>query len=212
MPTEGQVLLRITASGICGSDKWLWRAAEPVTRIGGHEVAGVVGEVGTGVKHLRSGDRVAVNNVVGCGRCPACRAGNFVLCQNWTGDQDVNGGFAELVAAPERNCILLPDDLDNESGCLIFDNFGAPFCALERGGAQPGDDVLVTGLGPIGLAAVILAKLRGAFVIAADPLPFRRELALHLGADAALEPGETLASQVREDRMAGGTVGYRMLG
>lgn len=194
---DGQVLVRITASGICGSDKWLWRSLEPVTFIAGHEVAGEVVGLGAGVRHLRLGDRVAINNVGGCGTCPACRAGEFVRCPSWDGSTDVNGGFAELVAAPERNCLRLADDVDCETGCLLFDNFGTPFAALERGGVGAGDDVLITGLGPIGQAAVILALQRGAFVIAADPLPYRREFALRCGAHAVLPADEHLPEAVQ---------------
>lgn len=198
VPTEGQVLIQITATGICGSDKWMWRHPEPVTQIIGHEVAGRVIALGPGVKHLRVGQRVAVNNVGGCGHCPACRAGDFILCPQWDGSLDINGGYAERVSAWERNCLPVPDELDDEAACLIFDNFGTPYGALERGEVHHGDDVLITGLGPIGMAAVILAKLRGAYVVAADPLPFRRDFALRLGADAALPPDEQLPAAVRE--------------
>jgi threonine dehydrogenase-like Zn-dependent dehydrogenase len=198
IPADGQVLLRVAASGICGSDKWLWHASGPVAGIAGHEVAGEVIELGPGVKWLQVGDRVAVNNVVGCGKCPACRAGVFVKCPYWTDHEDVNGGFGELVVAPERNCLRLRDEVDFETGAQIFDNFGTPFSALERGLVDEGDDVLITGLGPIGLGALILAKLRGAFVIAADPLRERLELASSLGADAVLAPDSHLPTAVRE--------------
>lgn len=197
IPADGQVLLRVAASGICGSDKWLWHVTGPVAGTAGHEVAGEVIELGTGVKWLRVGDRVAVNNVVGCGYCPACRAGVFVKCPYWTGREDVNGGFGELVAAPERNCLRLRDEVGFETGAQIFDNFGTPFSALERGNIDEGDDVLITGLGPIGLGALILAKLRGAYVIAADPIPERLSLASTLGADAVLMPDSDLPAAVR---------------
>lgn len=197
-PGPGQVLLRIRATGICGSDKWMWRHPEPVKTVIGHEVCGEVMALGAGARRLRVGQLVAVNNVGGCGVCPACRAGAFVLCPRWDGSLDVNGGYAELVAAWERNCLPLPAEIDAETGCLIFDNCGTPFGALERGGVQPGDDLLITGLGPIGMAAVMLAKLRGAYIIAADPLPYRRELALQFGADAALPADENLPAAVRD--------------
>jgi threonine dehydrogenase-like Zn-dependent dehydrogenase len=195
-PGPGEVLLAVRASGICGSDKWLWRAEAPVTRIAGHEVAGEVVARGPGVVWLQEGDRVAVNNVVGCGVCPACRAGDFVRCPEWTGAHDVNGGFAELVVAPQRNCMKLDPTVDDVTGCLLFDNFGTPFAALNRGGVVAGDDVMVLGLGPIGLGAVILAKLRGAFVIAVDPIPERRLAAARFGADVTLAPGDELPETI----------------
>jgi len=197
-PGEGQVLVAVRASGICGSDKWLWRSVEPVRQVHGHEVAGEVVALGPAVRRLRVGDRVAINNVVGCGACPACRAGVFVKCPNWTGAEDVNGGFGERVVAPERNCLKLADGIDYETGCLIFDNWGTPFAALERGRVAGGDDVVITGCGPIGLAAVALAKLRGAFVVAVDPEPSRLAVAASLGADVTLAPGDDTAPTVRQ--------------
>jgi len=197
-PGPGEVLVAVRASGICGSDKWLWRATEPVTRIIGHEVAGEVIALGPEVKRPRVGDRVAVNNVVGCGVCPACRAGAFVRCPHWSGEDDVNGGYGELLVAPARNCMRLADEIDYETGCLLFDNFGTPFAALERAGVASGDDVVVMGCGPIGLAAVVLAKMRGAFVVAVDPLPYRLDVASRLGADRVLAPGDDTAAVVHD--------------
>lgn len=195
---EGQVVLAIKGSGICGSDKWLWRSVDPVTRIAGHEVAGEVVALGPGVKHLQVGDRVAVNNVGGCGVCAACRSGMFTLCPQWDGSLDVNGGFAERVAVWERNCMKLADEIDYETACLIFDNLGTPYTALELAGVGRGDEVLVTGCGPIGMAGVLLAKQRGAYVIAADPLSYRRDFALRMGADAALPSDANLPGAVYE--------------
>jgi threonine dehydrogenase-like Zn-dependent dehydrogenase len=196
-PGEGQVLVRVLASGICGSDKWLWRHPEPVKNVQGHEVAGEVIGLGPGVRRLKVGDRVAVNNVGGCGSCPACRAGEFVLCPSWDGSRDINNGYGEILAAWERNCLKLRDEVDMVTAAQIFDNFGTPLSALDRGDVRPGDDVLITGCGPIGLAAILLAKLRGAFVVAADPLPARRDFAASLGADITLPPDEALPAAVR---------------
>ena len=161
-------------------------------------MAGEVVALGPGIKRLRPGDRVALNNVVGCGACPACRAGNYVMCPNWDGSRDVNGGFAELVLAPERNCLKLDEAIDYETGCLLFDNWGTPFSALEKAGVKNGDDVVVSGCGPIGLGAVGLARLRGVFVIAVDPLPSRQQTAVQMGAEVALAPGADLPAAVRQ--------------
>ena len=197
-PDKGQVLVAVKGSGICGSDKWLWWNEQPSSAIAGHEVAGEVIELGKGVQHMKVGDRVAVNNVVGCGRCPACQVGSFVLCPNWNGRNDVNGGFAEFVAVPERNCLLLEDPLDYETAALIFDNMGTPYHAVQRMGVARGDEVVVSGCGPIGLGAVLFAKMQGAFVIALDPLEYRRQKALSLGANAALAPSEEAVEEIRE--------------
>jgi threonine dehydrogenase-like Zn-dependent dehydrogenase len=197
-PGPEQVLIAVKGSGICGSDKWLWWHEQPTTFIAGHEVAGEVVAVGAGVQKLQPGDRVAVNNVVSCGACPACQQGAFVLCPYWTGQNDVNGGFAELVAAPERNCLLLDDAIDYVTGALIFDNLGTPYHAVQRAGVAEGDHVVVSGCGPIGLGTVIFAKLAGATVTALDPLPYRREMARSLGADAADAPSSESAAAIRE--------------
>lgn len=195
-PGEGEVKIAVRASGICGSDKGYWRSG-PFDHIAGHEVAGEVVALGPGVRRLGVGDRVAVNAVVGCGRCPECRAGRFARCAKRPG-KDVGNGFGEFLVAPERNCLPLDEAVDYVAGVLIFDNWGTPFAALERAGVAQGDDVVVSGCGPIGMGAVGVAKLRGAFVIAVDPLEYRRQAALRMGADETIEPGDGAADAVRE--------------
>jgi threonine dehydrogenase-like Zn-dependent dehydrogenase len=201
-PRPGAVLVRVRASGICGSDKWYWTTG-PTDFIAGHEVAGEVVAVGEGVTTLRPGDRVAVNNVVGCGACAACAAGAFTRCPNRKGN-DVNDGFCEYVVAPERNCLLLDPALDTVAGCLMFDQWGTPYAAVERAGLAPEEWVAVTGLGPIGLGAVAMAALRGAQVVALDPVAYRRDLALKLGAAVALDPTAEAATTNLLDATAGG--------
>jgi threonine dehydrogenase-like Zn-dependent dehydrogenase len=131
-----------------------------------------------------------VNNVVGCGKCPACRAGEFVLCPFWNGSQDVNNGFGEYVVAPVRNCMRLLPGFDYVDGSLIMDNWGTPYGAIQRSGIAPGTDVLVNGCGPIGQAAAALSTAMGAYVMVAEPLAYRRETALRNGAKAAFSPDE----------------------
>jgi len=189
-PKFGYVRVKVRASGICGSDKWLWSVPSENDSVAGHEIAGEVDKLGEGVANLSVGNRVMINNVVGCGACPACRAGEFVLCPQWNGSADVNNGFGEYVIAPERNCLRLLPGLDFIDGALIMDNWGTPYSALERSGIKPGTDVLVSGCGPIGQAATALACAMGAYTIAVDPLPYRREAALRNGAKAAFSPDE----------------------
>jgi threonine dehydrogenase-like Zn-dependent dehydrogenase len=194
-PGNGEVLIAIRVCGICGSDKWFWQVGEPTDYVAGHEVAGEVIALGPDVFRLRAGDRVAINNVRGCGQCPACRAGQYARCPN--APQHIGHGFSELIAVPERNCLLLNLKIGYEVGSLIFDMWGTPYAALERTLVSDKDDVVVFGCGPIGLAAVVLAKRRGAFVIAVDPLVYRREAALRWGANAALPPDDTTVSEIR---------------
>ena len=189
-PAPGHVRIKVRASGICGSDKWLWSVGGETEAIAGHEVAGEVDKLGDGVTSLALGDRVMINNVVGCGICSACRAGEFVLCPSWNGSADVNNGFGEYIIAPARNCMRLLPDFDFVDGALIMDNWGTPYGGILRGGVKSGMDVLVNGCGPIGQAAVALSAAMGAYVIAVDPIISRREAAMRNGAKAAFAPEE----------------------
>jgi threonine dehydrogenase-like Zn-dependent dehydrogenase len=201
IPGNGDVLVAVRASGLCGSDKWYWNVEGPTEYIAGHEVAGEVVALGGFVTTLKIGDPVAINNVKGCGYCDECRAGRFVRCSNSI--THMGHGFSEFVVAPERNCLLLDEKVSYEEGCLIFDNWGTPYGAIERAGISAGDQVVVSGCGPIGLGAVVLAKLFGARVIAIDPLKSRREAAIRLGADNALVPSENTAEEIK--KLTGGS-------
>ena len=198
VPGKERVLVAVKACGICGSDKWQWWSPVPSTKIEGHEIAGEVVALGPGVKQLRVGDPVAIHNAVTCGTCPACQAGDLVRCPDWDGRNDVNGGYAELVVAPERNCLKLDAGIDFETGCLILDNWGTPFSAIGKTDIKRGDYVVVSGCGPIGLGAVGVAKLRGASVIAVDPVPRRLKIATQLGAEVGFPPNEELPNAIRK--------------
>jgi threonine dehydrogenase-like Zn-dependent dehydrogenase len=187
VPGEGEVLIAVKVCGVCGSDKWFWEVSEPTDYVAGHEVAGQVAAVGPGVHWLQVGDRVAVNNVRGCGHCPACRAGQYVRCPQLS---HMGHGFSEFVTVPERNCLRLHPTISYEAGSLIFDLWGTPYAALGRAGVSHTDDVVIFGCGPIGLAAVALAKHYGAYVIAIDPLAYRREAAQRNGANVVLSPDD----------------------
>ena len=188
-PGPGHVRVKVRASGICGSDKWVWSSG-PEGGVAGHEVAGEIDKLGAGVHSFSIGERVMINNVGGCGTCPACRAGAFVLCPNWTGALDVSNGFGEYVIAPVRNCMALLSGIDYVDGALIMDNWGTPYGGIVRADIKQGTDVIVNGCGPIGQAAVELCKALGAYVIAVDPNKWRREYALKNGVHIALAPEE----------------------
>jgi len=191
-PEPGYVRVKARASGICGSDKGLWHTKVKRESVAGHEVAGEVDKLGDGVLSLKLGDRVMINNVVGCGNCPACRNGAFVLCPYWDGTKDVGNGFGEYLTAPARNCVKILPGLDFIDGALIMDNWGTPYGGIQRGAVDfcCGSDVLVNGCGPIGQAAVVLLKSMRSFVIACDPVKFRRDSALENGADVVCSPDE----------------------
>ena len=189
-PGPGYVRVKVRASGICGSDKWLWSVKDKTDSVAGHEVSGEIDKLGENVTGFSPGDRVMINNVGGCGLCPACRAGEFVFCPSWNGSLDVNNGFGEYLIAPARNCMRLLPDFDFVEGALIMDNWGTPYGGVETNGIKSGMDVLVSGCGPIGQAATALSAAMGAYVIAADPIKYRREAALRNGAKAVFSPDE----------------------
>jgi len=192
-PGPGQVLLAMRASTICGSDlRAIYRehlgtgpeAYQDV--IAGHEPAGQIVEVGPQVRERKVGDRVAVYHISGCGMCADCRQGYQISCTSplrraygWQRD----GGHADFLVADERDLILIPDSLDYVDGACAACGFGTAYEALTRLGVSGRDQVLVTGLGPVGLAVGLLAKRLGAGkVVGTDPVESRRTLAVRLGA------------------------------
>jgi threonine dehydrogenase-like Zn-dependent dehydrogenase len=191
----GEVVVRIKASAICRSDLSLYYGQAVVERdragnfISGHEPAGVVEEVGAGVTSLVRGDRVAIYLAIGCGHCRYCRHGDYHLCPDWeclgfTRD----GGNAELLVVPERNCLRLPDGMSFVAGAVSTDAFGTLYSACRKLGAARDKTVAIFGLGPMGSAGVLAAKACGARVVAIDPLPDRRLFAQELGADETIDP------------------------
>ena len=192
-PGAGQVVLAMRASTICGSDlraiyrEHLGTGAEAYQGVvAGHEPAGEVVAVGPGCRRLAVGDRVAVYHIAGCGLCDDCRRGYDISCSSpyraaygWQRD----GGHADLLLAEERSCVVLPDELDFVDGACIACGFGTAYEALVRAAVGGRDAVLVTGLGPVGLAAGLLARRLGAHtVIGYEPNPDRRRLATELAA------------------------------
>jgi threonine dehydrogenase-like Zn-dependent dehydrogenase len=207
---EGEVLVRTRASAICGSDKGLWEKGAPGGRIAGHEGAGQVVKVGPGVKGCAPGDRVVVLAVVGCGSCRECLAGRAPYCEKSEG---LAGQFAEYSVVPERNLVSLPEDIAFECGCLLSDSLGTPARAVRRSGAGEGDIAAVFGCGPIGLNCIQMLRAVGAAVIAMDPVPYRREAALRLGAHHALDPldGDPL-SRIKELTGSGADLAFECCG
>jgi threonine dehydrogenase-like Zn-dependent dehydrogenase len=186
-PGPGEVGLVVEASCLCGSDRTLLdgdpllSSADVV--IPGHEFAGTVQSLGAGVSGIAVGDRVAVHVAVGCGRCDLCRAGDAIVCDRMRAiGFDLPGGDADHAVVPAVNCLPLPTGMSALEGALATDMFGTQFAVQERLAVRATDRVLVTGLGPMGLAAVAVAAALGARVIASDPHPDRRALAAALGA------------------------------
>jgi threonine dehydrogenase-like Zn-dependent dehydrogenase len=192
VPGHGQVLLATKASSICGSDiraiyrEHLGTGAEAYQGvIAGHEPCGQVIAVGPGCRQLTEGNPVVVYHIAGCGLCSECRRGYFIGCTDtsraaygWQRD----GGHAEYLLAEENTCLLMPDELSYVDGALVSCGFGTAYEALLRLQVSGLDNLFVTGLGPVGLAAAMIGKAMGAGpVVGTDVAKPRLKLALDLG-------------------------------
>lgn len=195
VPGPGEVLLRVTAVGVCGSDVHFYhegnigsaRAAYPMGL--GHEPAGIVAAVGDGVSGLAEGDLVAVEPGIPCGRCEPCGKGKPNLCPNvrFLAQPDTVGAFQEFLVMPEQNCYPAPAGVSAE-GCAVAEPLGVGLEALVMSGIRAGDTAAVFGCGPIGLSTI--AALRSAGIeeiIASEPLEARRAFAARLGASHAID-------------------------
>jgi len=199
-PVRGSrdVLVRVTHSGICGTDYKIFNGSIPVRypRIMGHEMAGEV--VDAGDAPLRPGDRVIVDPELWCGLCFHCRIGQTHLCPKGSLlGRDANGGFAELLTAPASNVFPLPADVDARSAPMIQ---VLTTCLHAQRQVQifPGEYVVVLGLGVTGQLHVQLAKARGATVIGVTRSADKRALAETLGADLTIAGDEKAVERVRE--------------
>ena len=199
------VLIKITKSAICGTDlhiyKWDEWAQEtiPVPMIVGHEYVGRVVKTGSEVTHLEIGQRVSGEGHIVCGHCRNCRAGKRHLCRNESGvGVHRQGSFAEYLSLPARNVFMVPDDISDDMAA-IFDPLGnAVHTALSFD--MVGEDVLITGAGPIGLMALAICKHVGArHVVITDVNPYRLALAEKMGATRAVNVSNENLKSVMDD-------------
>lgn len=197
-PGPDEALVKVHCIGVCGSDIHYYEHGKigryevksPI--ILGHELAGVVVEVGDQVTNVAVGDRVAVEPGVTCSRCDYCKSGRYNLCPDvvFMATPPVDGAWADYVAVRSDFLFPLPDEMSFEEGALL-EPLSVGFHAMRRGKVGPQDRLLVVGLGPIGLLAIQAAKLFGVTEIyASDVVPFRRELALEMGATGVINPLE----------------------
>ncbi len=198
----GELLVRIEASGICGSDVMEWYRLDRAPLVLGHEIAGEVVEVGEGVEKYRTGDRVAVAHHVPCLACRYCLSGHETVCETLRQTNFDPGGFAEYVRLPainvDRGVFLLPDTMSYEEATFI-EPLACVLRGQQRAGLRPGHGVLVIGSGISGLLHVMLAKASGAGVIAAvDISDFRLQAARRFGANAAFRAEEYSPERLRE--------------
>lgn len=201
VPGPGELLVRVAASGVCGSDVLEWYRLRKAPLVLGHEIAGTVAAAGAAAGPWRVGDRVTVTHHVPCNTCPACLGGHHTACATLHGTNFDPGGFAEFVRVPplqtERGTLRLPEGVAFEEGTFT-EPLGCVVRAQRLAGCATAKSVLVLGAGISGILHVALAAASGAGrVLATDLHPWRLAAACRFGADAAFEPGPGLEEQVR---------------
>jgi L-iditol 2-dehydrogenase len=190
----GEVLMRVEASGICGTDLLEWYRLHKAPLVLGHEVAGVIAAVGEGIEKYKEGDRICAAHHVPCNTCHYCLSGHHTVCDTLRRTNFDPGGFAEYLRLPrinvEQGIFPLPDEVSFEEATFV-----EPLACVLRGQRlahlQPGQSVLVIGSGLAGLLHIQLARASGACsIIATDVVDYRLEAALKFGADVAIQAKE----------------------
>ena len=204
VPGPGQVLVEVSAVGVCGSDvHWftegrIGELAVDGPLVLGHEASGVVRALGPGADRLKVGDRIAMEPGIPCGRCRACRHGQYNLCPHirFFATPPVDGAFARYVVHEEDFCYVLPDHVSDDAGALL-EPLSVGIWSTWKAHIAVGDRVLVTGAGPIGLVVAAVARAAGAQeVVVTDTQAVRLPSATKMGATAvvdALKDGDSLA-------------------
>jgi D-arabinose 1-dehydrogenase-like Zn-dependent alcohol dehydrogenase len=189
---QGGVVVQVMATGMCRSDWHAWAGHDDIAfpHVPGHELAGIVTEVGAGVRRWQAGDRVTVPFVCGCGRCEWCLAGDAQVCPNQQQPGFTHwGSFAEYVAlhAADTNLVRIPDEVDFQTAASLGCRFATAFRALAgRARVTDGEWVTVVGAGGVGLSAVMIARALGGRVLAVDRNAEALAAAAELGADHTL--------------------------
>lgn len=219
-PGPSEVLIKVRKSAICGTDVHIWKWDEwsaktvPVPMVVGHEFCGEIVDCGSAATKYKIGQRVSGEGHIVCGTCRNCRAGRGQLCRNTLGvGVNRSGSFAEYLCIPESNVVPIPDDIPDEIAA-IFDPLGnAVHTALSFD--LVGEDVLVTGAGPIGIMGALVAQKVGARkVVITDIAPYRLELARKLGVQHVVDVSDTALREVMGDlgMTEGFDVGLEMSG
>lgn len=199
LPGPGEVVVRVRAAGICGSDLLEWYRRPRAPRVLGHEVTGEIAAVGQGVTRFHEGDRVFVTHHVPCETCRYCRDGHPTVCDMLRSTGFDPGGFAELIRVPkvnvEKGMFRLPEGVSFDRGSFI-EPLGCVIRGQDLAGVREGHRVLVVGTGPTGLLHLQLAKYRGARTVAVDRNPARRRLAERFAHDVREKEKEAEADRV----------------
>ncbi len=198
----GELLVKVIASGICGSDVMEWYRIKKAPLVLGHEIAGDIVEVGEGAAGFGIGDRVFVSHHVPCGECHYCLHGNETVCETLRRTNFDPGGFAEFIRVPQINVrkgtFRLPEGMSYDEGAFI-EPLACVVRGQQRAGMEAGKSVLVIGSGLSGILHLQLARHNGAnCVVVTDIVEYRLEAARRFGADAALHAGEDIHAQLRK--------------
>ncbi|MBI4691491.1 MAG: alcohol dehydrogenase catalytic domain-containing protein [Nitrospirae bacterium] len=199
---SGELLVKVMASGICGSDVMEWYRIKKAPRVLGHEITGEVVEIGAAVKNYKKGDRVFVSHHVPCNTCRYCLSGYHTACDTLHRTNYDPGGFAEYLRVPEinvdRGIYLLPENMSYEEGTFI-EPLGCVLRGQRVANLRPGQSILVIGSGISGLLHINLARSLGAGrIIATDVNDYRLNAALQFGADAVINAKENVPKCVKE--------------
>ncbi len=198
----GELLLKVKASGICGSDVMEWYRLQKAPLVLGHEITGEIVQVGAGVARYREGARVFVSHHVPCNTCRYCLSGSHTACETLHTTNIDPGGFAEYVRVPalnvDRGILVLPDEMSFEEGTFI-----EPLACVVRGqrlaGLCPGETVLILGSGISGLLHIALAKAQGAGrIVATDINDYRLQAARRFGADEVIPAEQDVPERLAE--------------
>jgi L-iditol 2-dehydrogenase len=198
----GELVMGIEASGICGSDVMEWYRISKAPLVLGHEVAGPVVEVGEGVTRFKPGDRIVATHHVPCNTCRYCMTGKHSVCDTLRSTNFDPGGFAEYVRLPainvDRGAYPIPTGVTYEEATFV-EPLACVVRAQRIAGLESGQTVAVLGSGISGILQIQLARATGASrILATDVHPYRREMALRFGADAAIDAGDEVPQRILE--------------
>ncbi len=205
-PGAGELVIKIEACGVCGTDLHIYEGAEGAAQcvpptILGHEFSGTVFEVGEGVTNFKPGDRVCADPNDMCGKCYYCRIGKAHFCENMVGiGTTVDGGFSEFCTVREKQVYSIGETLSFAEGAMA-EPIACCLHGMDLAGVKTGDTVLITGGGTIGLIMLQLTKLSGAAkIIVIEPVEAKRDMALKLGADMVVDPfGQNVEELLKKD-------------
>ncbi len=199
--SENEILVKMKASGICGTDVMEWYRIKKAPRVLGHEMAGEIAAVGKNVTALKEGARVFVSHHVPCYRCYHCAHGNYTACESLHTGNYEPGGFSEFIRVPEENVkygtLLLPEKMSFEDATMI-EPLGCVIAGQKQVGLKKDQTILIIGSGVSGLQHIQLAKLKKAKVIATDIDEYRLNKAAEFGADHVMNANNYSVDTLRE--------------